>query len=1264
MPKPTQITVLLIVPVLFLLLLSQMGWAQAASQLQNEPTPTPEPPPPPPPSEWIGTITYSGITLSPSQTPLSGIQISALPLDPTMPGDYGFSTVTDSAGQFNLLLTPTVQYRIWVWFSDISYYYHPDGLKARPEDAAVFTPQFGENRSDLVIQWLEPVTFSGVVIGSNALGIGNINITAEVVSQGQSGPYSTQTQANGNYVLTVPAGQVYRLSASASLPDQPYGREYYQDVIDPAQAVTFDAQAAGVTTFTNVDFQLEELPSFYVSGVIRDENLQPLEGVSIAIQNETKSSEYPLGSQSDALGHYRVRLEPGDLYIFQFYKDGYPSVYYNGSGDPPVYQLAEVISGAAGEERIIDYQYQAPVIFSGRVINQAGDTLEGAVVEAYEKTSGSYMSSVVTQADGTFSLTLPGGYDYALSAGPVYGMNPLRKEYYPDQVYLDTATFFSGVPGTQYTDITFVLDPAFRIQGKVIGPSGSGLAGVPVIVEARYEGGSGSIKQTTTNENGEYQVSILDPVEKVTLYACAECAGYPYGKLYYTASGGLPVSSLAEIIIPQVGQTRAGVDFQFRQPITFSGSVQDTNGNPLEGVTVSVQEVETQQEIARGVTGADGRYTVQAPPGMTMRLAAWPGDPNQRLRWEYYDDQRTWEAAYRFDGQTPGTVYANRNIILEPLPTTYVSGVVRGPDGKPVVGVTVNASPSNWQANHNQATTGADGRYRLVLDAGYPYTILACASCSHMQYSDLYYHDAGNTPIFGNAQVITGTNDQERIGVDFQFSHPVVISGQVTGPDGKPLAGSYVSAEDAAGNAWLGSAQTDLQGRYTLYLEPGYPLRVSVSPYLGDANLARIYYPNQFRASQARIFEGGPGDRFESIDFRVEQVLTITGRVISPNGVPLSSVRVECEQDGENPSCGRAYTNSMGVYSLKVQPGQPFRIFAGGHKVNGLVYSRIYSNGTPLRSKAETLIGGTGETLRGVDFHLIPAVSVSGHVYAPDASPLKGIWVTVLGEDNRDELGEATTTADGSYTAYIHPGLSYMLKADPGSKPYPMEYYNDAPNRAQAVILSGDNRRGLDFTFNPPAVLRGHVTLSDGSPIFLPSVTALDVTSGEVLSYSASAEDGSYTMYLRSGHAYHVQVISNPYLRDFLVEYWENRHTRAQAAVVQMGAPGTERVLNLQVDPVAVAAQAATVDQPFTYTIPDAGPDLTFRAELANGGDLPAWLHFNPTTRTFNGTPTPADEGKLNVMLIVSYDAGRQVVRTFILEVSITVSIFLPLVRR
>ena len=55
-----------------------------------------------------------------------------------------------------------------------------------------------------------------------------------------------------------------------------------------------------------------------------------------------------------------------------------------------------------------------------------------------------------------------------------------------------------------------------------------------------------------------------------------------------------------------------------------------------------------------------------------------------------------------------------------------------------------------------------------------------------------------------------------------------------------------------------------------------------------------------------------------------------------------------------------------------------------------------------------------------------------------------------------------------------------------------------------------------------------------------------------------------------------------------------------------------------------------------TFTDANAYETLTYSAEMADGNPLPAWLSFDPATRTFSGTPQSSDLGTLSIRVTVT----------------------------
>ncbi len=108
-------------------------------------------------------------------------------------------------------------------------------------------------------------------------------------------------------------------------------------------------------------------------------------------------------------------------------------------------------------------------------------------------------------------------------------------------------------------------------------------------------------------------------------------------------------------------------------------------------------------------------------------------------------------------------------------------------------------------------------------------------------------------------------------------------------------------------------------------------------------------------------------------------------------------------------------------------------------------------------------------------------------------------------------------------------------------------------------------------------------------------------------------------------------------------------------ATIGMALSGTNQA-PVVVNPLA--DQSGLEDSPFSHAIPagtfsdpDTGTTLTIGATLADGSMLPAWLSFDPATRTLSGTPANADVGTLQIRVTATDPLGASVSDTFALTI-------------
>lgn len=89
-----------------------------------------------------------------------------------------------------------------------------------------------------------------------------------------------------------------------------------------------------------------------------------------------------------------------------------------------------------------------------------------------------------------------------------------------------------------------------------------------------------------------------------------------------------------------------------------------------------------------------------------------------------------------------------------------------------------------------------------------------------------------------------------------------------------------------------------------------------------------------------------------------------------------------------------------------------------------------------------------------------------------------------------------------------------------------------------------------------------------------------------------------------------------------------------------------------------ISDQSLVINTSLSFQVPettfqdsDTGDILTYSAELADGSDLPTWLYFDASSRTFSGTPAYGDIGELNIKVMAEDTAFASITDNFTLTI-------------
>lgn len=393
-------------------------------------------------------------------------------------------------------------------------------------------------------------------------------------------------------------------------------------------------------------------------------NGKPINGVKVDLQGPISLPS----AWSDEDGNVAYSKLPSGIYYANFTHD--------------VYSTNNILHGnlidlKKGEHKEVLIEMVSSCIVKGRVIDAlSGEPLAKVAVFAnrYEDNDPVY-----TKSDGEFSI--PTG---ELNRAEIY-LN--REGYSPQNVY------FGCVDGTHdLGDI--VMTASWILRGKVVDENGEPLVGVEVLDYPKKNNMAmgNNLVTAKTDSYGKFSMTGLPTTNEIIFF---------YKKGYASTNAAVSPTT------PQ--------DFEIRmfKECTLTGSVEDNNGQVLEGVTV-MAITSRWRENNSIITKADGGFALAVQPGYVQL-------------WLIYRNE---------GGQIREHVSASCETDMEPLKLvlnvdnlTKSSGIVLDSNGVAVVNamvVTMGMSEnSSFPKRH--ITTNQAGKFELAVPDRDSYKIAAFA---------------------------------------------------------------------------------------------------------------------------------------------------------------------------------------------------------------------------------------------------------------------------------------------------------------------------------------------------------------------------------------------------------------------------------------------------------------------------------------------------------------------------------------------------------
>jgi hypothetical protein len=403
---------------------------------------------------------------------------------------------------------------------------------------------------------------------------------------------------------------------------------------------------------------------------------------------------------------------------------------------PSASQLAEPLQfvlarSAAVMGRVVEDAGSRPFSWAyvtARLISDGGRTPAGPRTRAYTQTDqlGGYRLGALAA----------GRYEITAIRGPLLEANgsALENQLFGPRDSLDVARVLTVTlaAGDELRDIDFTVPGstrdcgaglakpgsptgAARIQGRVTGPAGEPL------VCAQVSLSSDAIPSVRTDAEGRYTFDRLPAGSYVVqAHMLPDYLSLRYGQRR-------PADEDRLIVLGE-GERRDGVDIVLPRQAVITGTLWDEHGEPVEGVSVSAFELRRRNGRLVAATRANARATddrgqyriVAVPPGSYLIGATATGalatTAEPRAYVSSYHPATTEMPLARQVVVDVGGEVTGIDIVLNPVRTATVTGMVLAPDGRPfsgTVSLTTSARGGVASLGTRSAQTDAAGQFAL-----------------------------------------------------------------------------------------------------------------------------------------------------------------------------------------------------------------------------------------------------------------------------------------------------------------------------------------------------------------------------------------------------------------------------------------------------------------------------------------------------------------------------------------------------------------------
>lgn len=681
----------------------------------------------------------------------------------------------------------------------------------------------------------------------------------------------------------------------------------------------------------------------------------------------------------------------------------------------------------------------------GRVTDAQGRGLEGSYIELYGQPFNwdTTRPMAFTDATGHYKISfLPGEYQVLFNVQDFMHRDPWVADLnYVGKTY---GRSFNLVAGSAYTGIDTSLLRGGAISGHLAAAAGTPLRGTVRVISGN--GMADGIGYVDTNSN--YLVERLPEGNYKVLFIPTTSGNY--AAEWYDGSGSFEASAPIPVT---AGQATTGIDFHVGPQGSIEGTVTDTSGAPLAGISVTwFDAADPYLGLSVAFTDANGHYLLGRLPNGSVKLRFAASNVAMNYAPEFYPDALLFPDAAAINVQSGQTV---SGINVQLAAAGSINGRVTDSTGRGLYGVTVVCEDIETPRTYG-ATTSLDGYYTVTDVLPDVYRVRFVAGYGNL--AARYFNDREDAT---RADLITVHAGETLGAINAQLrADGGFLTGRLLDGGGRPIEGIVVSALDGLSTAPLAQATTTPDGTFTVQGLPTSSMRVNFNTHSNWLGVSSEFYSHKPNFGTA-----------DPVTTQRTSTTPLSDIVLSSTAAPaITTTALPSGELGVPYSAAVVATGGRPLYYFRVESGSvPHGLTLNGNgELRGLptsvgifVFSVRVTDSTRPQQSASRSFSVTIGAFTG------PGHIVSGRIMAAGTIPVPGVTLVGL-------PGSPVTNAFGEYVAAVMTGWSATVT------PTRAGYAFDPPVRAYANV--GAAFPSQDYAASPGYPITGTVTLN-GTPL-------------------------------------------------------------------------------------------------------------------------------------------------------------------------------------